>query len=127
MASSTNLLTFDWGAEVPDEERDRIIDRFIKLVRRYRLETPTILFLETIAPMSFLGGQGVVLFSPFLAPLFPAGLHDVQRISKLLDSPDNVRLLIDRIAEDAPEQALDDTVKPTQDDASEGEADAARK
>lgn len=118
MASSTNLFTFDWGADVPDSERDRIFDRFVALVRRYRMETPAILFLETLAPLSFLGGQGAVLFSPFLAPLFPGGIRDVQRISKLLDTPDNVRLLIDRIADDEP---------PAPEAGSAEEADAARK
>jgi hypothetical protein len=118
MPSSTNLFTFDWGADVTDAERDALFDRFVAIVRRYRMETPAVFFLETVAPLSYLGGQGAVLLSPFLAPVLPGGLSDVQRISKILESPDNVRRLIDRIADE-------DDAKPNISPAKE-QADAAR-
>ena len=60
---------------------------------------PPTLFLETTAPLSHLAGQGLIVGSPLLAPLLPGGLADVQRLSKLLEDPENVRLLIDRINE----------------------------
>ncbi len=107
-----NLLTFDWDAEVSDEERDRLFDKVLWAVRRWRLAVPAALFLETSAPLSFLAGQSLIVFSPFLAMLLPGGLSDVQRLSKILEKRENVYLLSQRIIETQEEQ--------------KGESDAAR-
>ena len=100
MPSLTNPLTFDWDADVPDDVRDQLLEKIVGIVRRWRLETPAILFLEMSAPLSHLGGQGLIAFAPFIAPVLPGGLPELQRLSKILEKPANVRLLIDRIAEE---------------------------
>ncbi len=97
MASLPTLFTFDWDAPVSEEVRDRIFDKIVWAVRRWRLELPATLFLESTAPLSHLAGQGMIVGSPLLALLLPGGLGDVQRVSKLLETPDNVRLLVSRI------------------------------
>lgn len=112
------LLHFDWDAPLADADRDRILERLAGAVRKWRMEVPALLLLETTAPLSHLGGQGLIAFSPFVAPLLPRGLADVQRLSKFLERPDNVRRLIDLIADAPPEPA---TVGKR-----EEEADAAR-
>ena len=99
MSGRADGFGFDWDTEVPEETRDRLFDQIVRVVRRWRLEVPAAMFLEMGAPLSHLAGQGLVLYAPFLAPALPGGISDLQRLSKLLEKPQNVRLLIDRIAE----------------------------
>ena len=105
MPSPGGLLTLDWDAPVPDAIRERLFDRIVWAVRRWRLELPVTLFLETTAPLSHLAGQGMIVGSPLITLLLPDGLADVQRLSKLLMDPRNVRLLIDRIHGEGPDAA----------------------
>ena len=99
MASAFGLLNFDWGEALSDVDRDRILGKIVQVVRKWRLEVPAVLFLESNAPLGRLAGQGLVAFSPFVAPLLPSGLSDVQRLHRILEEPANVRRLIDLISE----------------------------
>ena len=99
MSNTFGLLNFDWDAPVSDEERDALFEKIIAGIHKWRLEVPAALFLESCAPLSHLAGQGMVAFSPFIAPWLPGGVHGVQRLQKILERPQNVRLLIDRIYE----------------------------
>ena len=105
MASAFGLLDFEWDAPLSDEDRDRILGQIVGVVRKWRLEVPAVLFLESIAPLGRLAGQGLVGFSPFVAPLMREGIADVQRLHKFMDDPENLRRLIDRIAETEPDAA----------------------
>lgn len=104
-------LAFDWDAAVPDDERDALFETVARAVRRWRLQLPATLFLEIHAPLSHLAGQGLIVFSPFLAALLPGGARDVQRCAKLLENPDNLRRLIDRISETEREDKMEDKKK----------------
>lgn len=95
----SRAFAFDWDAPVPDDVRERVFDTAAKAVRKWRMEMPATLFLEIHAPLSHLAGQGLVVFSPFLAALLPGGMADVQICAKLLENPQNVRALIDRISD----------------------------
>ncbi len=97
MANSFGLLSFDWDAPVSDEDRDRLFDKITTAIHKWRLEVPAALFLESSAPLSHIAGQGLVGFLPFVAPWLPDGIHGVQRLQKILEQPQNVRILIDRI------------------------------
>lgn len=99
------LLDFDWDAPVADEERDALFEKIVDGIHKWRLEVPAALFLESTAPLSHIAGQGLVAFSPFVAPWLPGGIQGVQRLQKILDRPQNVRLLIDRISENAEKEA----------------------
>lgn len=105
MPSLPVVFQFDWDAPVSDETRDTLFDAIVKGVRKWRLEVPASLFLEIHAPLSHLAGQGMIAFAPFLAPLLPGGVRDLQTVSKLLERPENVRLLIDRITQEEPDAA----------------------
>ena len=94
---SNGLLQFDWDAPLPDEDRDKLLNGAVKAVRKWRLEVPVALFLESSAPLGRIAGQGLVAFSPFVAPALPGGIADVQRLHKLLDKPENLRRLIDML------------------------------
>lgn len=113
MPPQANIFTFDWDADVSDETRDRVFVKIITAVRRWRMEVPFTLALEMGAPLSHLFGQGVVFGAPFLAPLLPGGVGDVQTLSKILEEPGNVRLLLDRLADDENAET-EDTDAPRQ-------------
>ena len=102
MANSYGILDFDWDAPVSDDERDKMFEKIVGVVRKWRLEVPAVLFLESSAPLSHLAGQSLVAFSPFIAPWLPNGIHGVQRLQKILETPQNVQILIDRICEIEP-------------------------
>ena len=74
MANAFGLLDFEWDAPLSDEDRDRLLDKMVAVVRKWRLEVPAVLFLESSAPLSYIGGQGLVAFSPLVAPLLPGGI-----------------------------------------------------
>jgi hypothetical protein len=95
----------DWDTPVPEEVRERLFSKIVWAVRRWRLELPVTLFLESTAPLSDVAGQGMIVGSPLLALLLPGGLADVQRLSKLLQDPGNVRRLIERIHAEEPDAA----------------------
>jgi len=87
----------DWGDPLPEEERDALVERIARAVVRRRMETPAILFLEMHRPVSFIAGQSLVVLSPFVGPF--VGIENVQIISRLLESRDNIDCLIRRIEE----------------------------
>ena len=99
MANSYGILDFDWDAPVSDDERDRLFEKIVCVVRKWRLEVPAMLFLESSAPLSHVAGQSLVAFSPFIAPWLPGGIHGIQRLQKILESPGNVQILIGKICE----------------------------
>jgi len=99
MPENTSALDFDWHTEVSADERERIFGGILKIVEKWRLHLPVILVLETARPMGHLAGQSLIFFCPLLATFLPDGIRDVQRLVKLMEDSDNVRLLIDRIAE----------------------------
>ena len=99
MANETSLLNFDWDAPLAEAERDRILEKIAEGIHKWRLEVPVVLFLESVGPLSYIAGQGLVAFSPFVAPLLPSGLSGVQQVHKLLEQPENVQKLINLLAE----------------------------
>ena len=99
MADAFGLLHFDWDAPLTDEVRDQMLDKIAASIAKWRMEVPAILFLESGGPLSPLAGQGLIAFSPFVAPLMAHGLSDVQKVSKFLDQPENVRRLVDKLCD----------------------------
>lgn len=79
------------------EERDAIIEKIATAVARRGMETPAILFLEMHKPLTFVASQGMVVVSPFIAPF--VGMDNLSAAAKLLESRDNIELLIARIEE----------------------------
>lgn len=100
------LLDFEWDKPLSEEDQDHILEKIIAVIHKWRMEVPAMLFLEASAPLSPLAGQGLIAFSPFVAPLMPSGLQDVQRLHKLLARPENIRRLIDLLSEGVEERTM---------------------
>ncbi len=99
MSDAFGLLNFDWSAPLPDDERDAMLEKAVAVVRKWRLEVPAVLFLEATGPLGHAAGQGLVAFSPFVAPLLAGGLGGVQKLHALLEDPKNIQRLIERLTE----------------------------
>ncbi|HSV75047.1 MAG TPA: hypothetical protein VLH79_14900 [Chthonomonadales bacterium] len=85
----------DWPDDLPDAERDELVDTIARHVVSRGLETPAVLLLEMHRPISFMASQGLVVLTPLLGPLI--GLGTMQRGSLLLEKRENVERLIERI------------------------------
>jgi len=99
MSNALGLLHFDWDAPLTDEDRDEMLLKIVAVIRKWRLEVPAILFLESTAPLGKIAGQGLVAFSPFAAPLLAGGIRSVQKLHTLLEDPKNIQRLIDLLSE----------------------------
>lgn len=91
------------------EERNRLIDNLARRIVRRRLETPAIMFLEMHKPVAFLASQCMLMASPLVAPLL--GRWEIEKYSRLLNSPENVELLIHRIEDLSEARELDENKK----------------
>lgn len=116
MGDGFGLLSFDWNEPLSDEDRDKMLGKAASMIRKWRMEVPAILFLESAAPLGHVTGQGLVAFSPFAAPLFPGGLPSVQKLHVLLEQPANIQRLINML-----------TDQPVPKVGQETDTDAARK
>lgn len=81
--------------ELTPEERDGLLERAAEAVVRRRLEVPAVLLLELHRPLTYLGSQALVLFTPLLGPA--VGVETLQKLAKLLEERENLDRLIDRI------------------------------
>ena len=85
------------NAQREAELRDRVIERVARVVVERRLETPAVLLLESNRPLTFLLGQGVLAALPVIGGFIPPA--DIEAFSRVLDSEENLDLLIARIEE----------------------------
>ena len=92
-------------AELPEAERDRLLERAAREVVRRRLQVPTVLALELHRPLTFLGSQALIVFTPMLAPAF--GLGNLQQLTRLLEDGANLDRLVNRIEELSADQEED--------------------
>jgi len=90
-------VTADFGEPLPEVERDAMIEKIAADIHRRGLETPAILFLEMHKPLSFFASQTLIVTTPLIAPII--GFDRVRNAANLLESRDNVELLIQRIEE----------------------------
>jgi len=85
----------DLGEPLSEKERDEMIEQIAMNIHRRRLETPAILFLEMHKPLSFFASQTLIVTSPLIAPI--VGFGRIAAASRLLESRDNVELLVRRL------------------------------
>ena len=97
MISPTTPSPLDlWNEPLAADEREHLLSTLTEMVAKRGLQTPVLLALEINRPLAFVASQGVIATAPFLAPLF--GLDKVQGVGRLLQDPDAINDLIDRIA-----------------------------
>ena len=80
------------------EEDRALLAKLSDWLAQRRLETPAILFLESVRPLSFVGAQAMYFLEPFARAIF--NVKDYERLARLLERRSNLELLV-RAIEDA--------------------------
>jgi len=83
--------------EITEEDR-ALFAKFADWLATRRLETPAVLFLESVRPMSFVGAQAMHFLEPFARAVFD--VKNYERLARLLERRSNLELLV-RAIEDA--------------------------
>ncbi len=76
-------------------EEQELLERLARVVVKFHMTVPAILFLEMSKPLSFVGNQLLVFFKPMAGVVF----NDLEynKAIKLLEDRDNIERLIRRI------------------------------
>lgn len=84
-----------WKDELSEEEIEQLLDRAEEEIRKRKLETAAVLYLESHKPLAFVGSQAALIFSPFLVPFF--GFDFMNKYSQLLSKRENIEKLLNRL------------------------------
>ncbi len=82
--------------ELTQEEKD-ILDKLARGIVSRGLTTPSIMFLESVKPLNFLGSQVMLFFRPIVGAIFPTTSYD--RMETILEKRRSVEWLIVKIEE----------------------------
>ena len=94
----------EWYEPMADEERDALLEKLANIIIKRKLEAPAVLFLESHRPLSFIGSQAGIAFSPFLVPFL--GYDNVKDYARLMQDRTNIDRLIDLIAAPEPKTTV---------------------
>ena len=85
------------------EAEQNAVDKVVRLILRFGLSVPAILFLESMRPLNFLGSQFMHIMSPAVHTLVPMAEWD--HLAHLLEDRRGVEYLIRRIETAVEEKA----------------------
>ena len=77
------------------EQQRAAVDRLVRLISRFGLTTPAILFLESMRPLSFVGSQFMHVMSPAVTTLLPVAEWD--HLAQLLEDRRGMEYVISQI------------------------------
>jgi hypothetical protein len=84
-----------WSEELSEEETDALIEKAASAIESRKLQTPAILMFEMHKPLSFVGSQAAMVFSPFIIPFL--GFDAVNDYTRLFSKSQNVEKLLARL------------------------------
>lgn len=84
-----------WDEEMTPDETEALIEKAATAISARGLNLPALLLLESHKPLSYLGSQAAITFSPFLVPIF--GFDKVNDYSRLFSKRENVERLLERL------------------------------
>jgi hypothetical protein len=76
-------------------EETALLEKVAEHVSRRRLETWAIMMLESVRPLSFVGGQGICVLGPILNVAFSQA--DIEKVARLLEKRKSIPALMDMI------------------------------
>ena len=94
-ARLTHAFALPGQVNEPHVDDLALLDRFACLLTDRGLATPAIFFVESLAPLGFLGGQLVHFLTPILETVAPPA--DIERLARLLERRETPSLLVDRL------------------------------
>jgi hypothetical protein len=87
---------YHYATELSSERTEYLIEKLAKWTVNHRLETPAIMFLESIKPLSFIGSQMWLMYGvPMLGIVVDE--HQTSEFGLLFENRENVEALIRRI------------------------------
>jgi hypothetical protein len=90
--------------DVSEEDAERILKKLAAEIVSRRLTAPAIFFLESCRPLSFIGGQAMIVLEPFIMAVFD--LPDYRKFALMMERRENVQKLITMIEDANQEQKL---------------------
>jgi len=107
--------------ELTPEEEEEMIRKVARKIHKYGMEVATILFLESVKPLTYIGSQmGRFFISPFL-PAFGEGIgRGGEKFFMVFEKRENVEKLLAMLEELAKEEP-----QPEQPQRAESESDEA--
>lgn len=86
--------------EVTPEEEEEMIRKIAEKVHNYGMDVAAVLFLESVKPLAYIGGQmGRVFVSPFLPAFGESISTGGEKFLTIFEKRDNVEKLLNRIEE----------------------------
>ena len=76
-------------------EQQQAVARLVRIIQKFGLTTPAILFLESMRPLSFVGSQFMHVMSPAVATLLPVAEWD--HLARLLEDRRGLEYIIAKI------------------------------
>lgn len=89
-------FSVDGGNDFTKEE-DEVLDRVASWLHKKNLVTPSILFIETLSPLNFLGSQMMTFLKPVLGNVLSE--KDYTLLESALAKRNCIHLLVDKIVE----------------------------
>lgn len=83
------------------KDPDALIEEIALWVEKAGLAEPVVAFLEAHKPLAFLGSQAIAFLQPFLSPF----LTNTERLIALLEDPENVERLLNRLTAEGSHKA----------------------
>ena len=80
--------------ELTPMQEEELIENLAKLIIKHKMETPSILFLETMKPLSFVGSTFTMMY---LAPFLDVYGVNINQYAILFQRRENVERLLQRI------------------------------
>lgn len=96
-------------AQPPDYLTPEQVELFTKLangVVKRRLTTPTILFLESVRPLNYVGSQAMLFFAPLVSSLFT--MRQYELIQQALERRESLGYMTDLLEELEEAQLVED-------------------
>lgn len=89
---------YEYATELKQERAKQLIEKLAVWVVEHGLETPAILFLESMKPVSFVGSQFFLMYGvPYFGLMFDE--RTIAEYGLLFENRENVEALIRRIEE----------------------------
>jgi len=87
---------YKYATELPQERAKQLIEKLAVWVTEHKLETPAILFLESMKPLTFVGSQFFLMYGvPYLGLVLDE--TTASEYGLLFENRENVEALIQRI------------------------------
>lgn len=92
------------GAELPEPEKkalpaeeEAVLEKVARKVVERRMAVPTIVFLESVKPLNFIGSQVLVFFEPIIQTLF--NFKDYDNFRQALEKRESIEIMLLKIEE----------------------------